>query len=207
MPEHLTSLAILATGLLTGLALIVAIGAQNAFVLRQGLRREHVWWVVAVCALSDVVLILAGTAGIGAVVDRAPALLDLVRWLGVAFLTIYGLSAFWRARRPEGLVPGGAGPRGRGGVLLRAAALTWLNPHVYLDTVILLGSTANQNGPTGRWVFATGAVIASLVWFSALGGGARHLGRFFSTPSAWRYLEIGVGVVMLLIAARLAFAY
>lgn len=193
------------TGFLTGLALILAIGAQNAFVLRQGLRREHVWGVVALCAVSDAVLILAGTAGIGAVIERAPVALDIVRWLGVAFLTAYGLSALWHARRPGTLNPTGSGATTRRGTLLRAAALTWLNPHVYLDTVILLGSTANQQGSTGRWVFGAAAAVASLVWFSLLGGGARYLSRWFTRPRAWRVLEVFVGVVMLAIAARLAF--
>lgn len=192
------------TGFASGLALIIAIGAQNAFVLRQGLRREHIWWVVAVCALSDAVLILAGTAGIGVIIERAPVALDIVRWLGVAFLTGYGLLALWRARNPEALDPATNAPQGRAGVLARALALTWLNPHVYLDTVVLLGSMANQQGPGGRWIFGGGAVVASLVWFSALGGGARYLSRWFTSPRAWRVLEIFVGTVMLLLALRLA---
>ena len=124
-------------GLLTGLSLIVAIGAQNAYVLRQGLRREHVGVVVAICSLSDLVLILAGVAGIGTIVERAPAALEVIRWLGVAFLTAYGLMSLWRARTPDALHAATAEPASRAQVAGRAVALTWLNPHVYLDTVLL----------------------------------------------------------------------
>ena len=123
-------------GLLTGLSLIVAIGAQNAYVLRQGLRREHVGVVVAICSLSDLVLIVAGVAGIGTIVERAPAALEVIRWLGVAFLTAYGLTSLWRARTPDALHAATAGTTSRAKVAGRAMALTWLNPHVYLDTEI-----------------------------------------------------------------------
>ena len=192
----------IAAGLLTGLSLIIAIGAQNAFVLRQGLRRSHVGLVVAICALSDVVLILAGVAGIGVVVDRAPWAIEVIRWLGVAFLTVYGISSLLRARRPQALAVGSDVVESRTGVVARAVALTWLNPHVYLDTVLLLGSLAN--GSEDRWAFAAGAVVGSLVWFTGLGYGARLASPLFAKPRAWQVLDVLIGVTMLLIAAGLA---
>jgi len=193
-----------AAGLLTGLSLIVAIGAQNAYVLRQGLLRSHVGAVVVLCALSDLVLITAGVSGIGAVVDHARWVLDVVRWLGVAFLVWYAAGSLRRARRPERLAAeaGGGAPRSR--ALGRAAALTWLNPHVYLDTVLLLGSIANTHGSGGRWWFAAGAGLASIVWFCGLGFGARLLAPLLARPRAWQVLDVVIAVVMLLVAARLA---
>ena len=139
------------TGLTTGLALIVAIGAQNAFVLRQGIRREHIGVVVAICAVSDAVLIALGTAGIGTIVERAPWLLDVLRWGGVAYLVWFAIGSFRSALRPEGLHAGDA-PRAvrLGSVALTTLSLTYLNPHVYLDTVLMLGNVANQHGELGR---------------------------------------------------------
>ena len=192
-------------GLLTGLSLIVAIGAQNAYVLRQGLRREHVGVVVAICSLSDLVLIVAGVAGIGTLVERAPAALEVIRWLGVAFLTAYGLMSLWRARTPDALHAATAGTAARAKVAGRAMALTWLNPHVYLDTVLLLGGIAATHGDPGRWWFAAGASLASLLWFGALGYGARRLHGVLSSPRAWQVLEVLIGLTMLTIAASLAF--
>lgn len=191
-------------GLLAGLTLIVAIGAQNAYVLRQGLRREHVGAVVAVCALSDVVLIIAGVAGIGVLVERAPTALVVVRWLGVAFLTTYGLMSLWRARNAEGLQAASAAQGTRRGVIARAAALTWLNPHVYLDTVLLLGGIAATHGPQGRWWFGAGACVASVLWFVGLGYGARRAHRLLSSARAWQVLEVLIGLTMLAIALHLA---
>ena len=191
-------------GLLTGLSLIVAIGAQNAYVLRQGLAREHVGLVVAICALSDVLLITAGVAGIGRIVEQAPWAIDVVRWFGVAFLTWYGVSSLLRARRAETLHAADRVTISRGGVAVRAFALTWLNPHVYLDTVLLLGTIANHHGPTGRWWFAVGACVGSVVWFSGLGFGARYASRWLSRPRAWQVLDVLIGVTMLLIALSLA---
>jgi L-lysine exporter family protein LysE/ArgO len=193
-----------AAGLLTGLSLIVAIGAQNAFVLRQGLRRSHVALVVAICALSDLVLILAGVAGIGVVVDRAPWAIEVVRWLGVAFLTVYGVSSLRRARKPQSLAVGEGVVEARRGVVAKAVALTWLNPHVYLDTVLLLGSIAGTHGDPGRWWFALGACVASLLWFAGLGYGARLAAPRLASPRAWQVLDVLIGVVMLAIAVRLA---
>jgi L-lysine exporter family protein LysE/ArgO len=201
-------------GLLTGLSLIVAIGAQNAFVLRQGLRRSHVGPIVTVCTLSDVVLIVAGVAGIGAVIQHAGWALEAVRWFGVAFLTWYGLSSAWRARRPSALSASpdhaadnaGAPPAvGLAATLRRITALTWLNPHVYLDTVVLLGSIANTHGPSGRWLFAVGAAVGSTLWFSGLGFGARFAAPLLTTARAWQVLDLLIAATMLAIAAKLAF--
>jgi L-lysine exporter family protein LysE/ArgO len=192
------------TGLIAGLALIVAIGAQNAYVLRQGLRREHVGVVVVVCAVSDVVLIAAGVAGIGVVVERAPAAVEVVRWLGVAFLTVYGLMSLNRARRAMTLHAAGNGTTTRAGVAVRAAALTWINPHVYLDTVVLLGSLAARHGSDGRWWFGAGAALGSLLWFTALGYGARRAHHLLASARAWQALDILIGLTMLTIAYSLA---
>ncbi len=191
-------------GLLTGLSLIIVIGAQNAYVLRQGLAREHVGLVVAICALSDVVLITAGVAGIGRIVERAPWALDVVRWLGVAFLVWYGVSSLLRARKAETLHAADHVTATRRGVAVRALALTWLNPHVYLDTVLLLGTIATNEGPTGRWWFAAGAGLGSIVWFTGLGFGARYASRWLSNRRAWQVLDVLIGLTMLAIAAKLA---
>jgi L-lysine exporter family protein LysE/ArgO len=191
-------------GLVTGLSLIVAIGAQNAYVLRQGLAREHVGVVVAICAISDAVLIVAGVAGIGTIVERAPTALTVVRWLGVAFLTWYGVSSLLRARRTESLHAAAGRTTSRGSAIARATALTWLNPHVYLDTLLLLGSVANHEGPSGRWWFALGACVASLLWFAGLGYGARLASRVLARPRAWQVLDLAIGLVMLAIAVMLA---
>jgi L-lysine exporter family protein LysE/ArgO len=192
----------LTTGLLTGLALIVAIGAQNAFVLRQGLARRHVGPVVAVCALSDLVLIVAGVAGIGTVVEEAPWVIDVVRWAGVAFLTWYGVSSLLRSRRPVALSAARGDDAALGPTVAKAVALTWLNPHVYLDTVLLLGSVATAD-PSPRW-FTLGACTASVLWFTSLGYGARLAHRRLSTPGSWQVLDVVIGVTMLAIAVRLA---
>ncbi|MGZ8738893.1 MAG: LysE/ArgO family amino acid transporter [Nocardioides sp.] len=194
----------LVAGLVTGLSLIIAIGAQNAFVLRQGLARAHVGVVVAICAVSDAVLITAGVAGIGTLVERAPWALTTVRWLGVAFLTWYGVRSLLRARRTESLRAETTGPGSRRTAIATAVALTWLNPHVYLDTVLLLGSIANQQGPDGRWWFAAGAVVGSLVWFTALGYGARRAHHLLASPRSWQVLDVLIGLTMLAIALKLA---
>jgi L-lysine exporter family protein LysE/ArgO len=192
-------------GLLTGLSLIVAIGAQNAFILRQGLRRAYVRPVVTVCLVSDFVLILAGVAGIGVIVQHAGWALQAVRWFGVAFLAWYGLSSAWRARRPaSSLSAARDAPGGRPAVVRRAVVLTWLNPHVYLDTVVLLGSIANAHGTSGRWWFALGACLASIVWFTGLGFGARFAAGLLATPRAWQVLDLLIAATMLGIAVKLA---
>jgi L-lysine exporter family protein LysE/ArgO len=200
-------------GFLTGGSLIVAIGAQNAYVLRQGLIRHHVTSVVVVCALSDAVLIGAGVGGIGAIVDRAGWVIDVVRWLGVAFLLWYAASSLRRAFQAESLHAGGAAAarsEPRRTVVGRAFALTWLNPHVYLDTVLLIGSiAATHSRPAihpldGRWSYGIGATVASIAWFSGLGFGARALAPVFSRPRAWQVLEVLIAGTMILIALKLA---
>ncbi|MDK1361533.1 LysE/ArgO family amino acid transporter [Arthrobacter sp. zg-Y1219] len=189
------------TGLLTGLGLIVAIGAQNAFVLRQGIRREHVAAVVVLCAASDAVLILAGTAGIGTLVDRFPQVLDILRWGGAVYLAWFAVRSFMSALKPSVLT--GQAPRSRGSVISTTLALTFLNPHVYLDTVVLLGSLANQYGEAARWIFAAGAVLGSILWFSGLGYGARALSGALSRPRTWQVLDLLIGIVMLALAVKL----
>ncbi|WP_338074753.1 LysE/ArgO family amino acid transporter [Kineococcus vitellinus] len=192
-----------ASGLGLGLSLIVAIGSQNAFVLRQGLRAQRVGVVVLVCVLSDVLLIAAGVAGAGAVVGAHPGVLDGVRLAGAAFLSAYGLLAARRALRPQALrAQEGAAPGSLAATVGTALALTWLNPHVYLDTVVLLGSIA-QGHPGRQWWFAAGAALASTAWFAALGYGAALLRPLFARPGAWRVLDAGIAVVMLALAASL----
>lgn len=193
----------LLAGLGSGLSLIVAIGAQNAFVLRQGIRREHVLGVVLLCALSDAVLIFAGVAGVGALVSTAPWVLVVARWAGAIFLLAYAALALKRAIRPAALMAGSGAGGSRSGALGTAVALTWLNPHVYLDTMVLLGTIANAQGDPGRWIFGTGAVLGSFLWFPLLGFGARMLAGFFARPASWRVLDCLVAAVMLLIAGGL----
>ena len=184
-------------GLLTGLSLIVAIGAQNAHVLRQGLSRSHVGLTVAICAVSDALLITAGVGGVGEVVFSQPAALTALRWLGAAYLVGYGLRSLWNVRRPQALAASAGSRRGRRAAAAAALALTYLNPHVYLDTVLMLGSIANQHGTPDRWWFASGAVLGSVVWFSSLGYGARVASPVLDRPSTWRVIDLGIGIVMI----------
>ncbi|GGZ00527.1 LysE/ArgO family amino acid transporter [Streptomyces poonensis] len=187
----------------TGLSLIVAIGAQNAFVLRQGIHRDAVLPVVGICALSDAVLIALGVGGVGAVVVAWPAALTVVGLVGGAFLLVYGALAARRVLRPAGALraePGSTTSRRR--AVLTCLALTWLNPHVYLDTVFLLGSIAADRGPL-RWTFGLGAALASLCWFAALGFGARLLGRYLARPGAWRVLDGLVAATMFVLGGTL----
>lgn len=186
----------LLSGFGLGFSLILAIGAQNAFVLRQGIRGEHVGVVVLVCVVSDALLILAGVAGFGALSEAAPIFETVLRWGGAVFLLSYGALAFWRAwRGNESLEVGKAGAQGVKAAVVTILALTWLNPHVYLDTVVLLGSVAAQFGEE-RWLFAGGSVFASTTFFLSLGYGARLLQPVFARPAAWRFLELSVGLLM-----------
>ena len=186
------------------LSLIVAIGAQNAFVLRQGLRREHVVPVLLFCALSDAVLIFLGIFGLGALLQVVPWLLGAIRWGGIAFLIAYGAFALRRALRPQALSAEAGGERSPlGATMLAIAAITWLNPHVYLDTVMLMGSVATTYDAQ-RWWFGAGAASASLVWFTALGLGARFLRPLFARPAAWRALDVVIAVIMWALALMLA---
>jgi L-lysine exporter family protein LysE/ArgO len=194
-------------GLSTGLALIIVIGAQNAYVLRLGIEGQNriILPVVLVCAVSDAVLIAAGVLGIGAIIHSVPVALVVIRVIGSGFLIVYGTFAARRAFRPKALEPSDAPAQ----VSLRAAiatmvALTWLNPHVYLDTVIFLGSVANQQGVDERWWWAGGAITGSFVWFFGLGFGARLLRPFFAQPRTWRILDAVIAVVMLFLGIRMA---
>ncbi|MEU7059490.1 LysE/ArgO family amino acid transporter [Streptomyces sp. NPDC046197] len=192
-----------ASGFGTGLSLIVAIGAQNAFVLRQGIRRDAVLAVVGICALSDAALIGLGVGGVGAVVVAWPGALTAVGLIGGAFLLCYGALAARRVFRPgAALRADGEAAGSRRRAVLSCLAMTWLNPHVYLDTVFLLGSLAADRGPL-RWTFGLGAALASLCWFAALGFGARLLGRVLSRPSAWRILDALIAATMVTLGATL----
>ncbi len=190
-------------GFSLGAGLIVAIGAQNAFVLRQGLVRRHVPALVLFCAASDALLIAAGAAGFGSLVASNPSLLTAVALGGAAFLFAYGLRAFASAARPRGLEAGAAEAMPLGRALATAAAFTFLNPHVYLDTVVLLGGIAGRHPPGERVWFTAGAMLASAAWFSALGFGARLLAPVFARPAAWRVLDAAIGAVMTALALSL----
>lgn len=191
------------TGATLGLTLIVAIGAQNAFVLRQGLRREHVGAIVAFCAIADALLMLAGVAGLAQVLGHRPALSAWLTASGALFLAAYGLRALWRAARPGALqAAAGTNALSLTQALAQTAAFTLLNPHVYLDTVLLVGSVGAQWGEA-RWWFAGGAALSSVLWFSALGYGARWLAPLFARPRAWQVLDGLIGIVMLGLAAML----
>jgi L-lysine exporter family protein LysE/ArgO len=191
-------------GFALSISLILVIGAQNAFVLRQGLRRSHVGPVVLVCCLSEGILIFAGVAGFGAVAERAPFALELMRWGGVAFLTVYGLRSLREAwTNTEALATTGGGEQSLRAALVTVLLFTWANPHVYLDTVGLIGAVAATYGE-GRWAFGAGALAASCLFFLVLGYGARVLAPVFARPSAWRVLDGIVGVTMLGLALKLA---
>ena len=193
----------LIVGFLASFALIAAIGAQNAFVLRQGIRREHVLPVVAMCTMSDIVLIAAGIAGVGALITAHPSAVTMARFGGATFLVGYGLLAAKRAYKPASLTPSEAAPARLTEVLVTCAALTFLNPHVYLDTVVLLGTLANEHRDQ-RWLFGIGAVTASAVWFVGLGFGARRLAGLFSTPNTWRLLDCLIAATMIGLGVSLA---
>jgi L-lysine exporter family protein LysE/ArgO len=195
-------LTVLVAGLAFGLSLIVAIGAQNAFVLRQGALGSYVGSVVVICTVSDVVLILAGVAGAGAALDGHPAAFTVARLGGAAALLAYAALAARRALHPGGLGPqSSAGGASRAAVIAACLAFTWLNPAVYLDTLVLLGSVAA--GTHGeRWAFAAGACLGSALWFTALGFGARRVGPWLRSPRAWRVLDGSVAVVMTATAVR-----
>lgn len=187
-----------------GAGLIVAIGAQNAHVLRMGLLRRHVALTVAACIACEVLLIAAGVAGIGTLVERHPLLMSMARWGGAAFLAWYGLRAWRSALVPQSLDPDMqvSMPTVRH-ALAAVLAVTLLNPHVYLDTVVLLGALGGRQGDCGKWWFAAGAMSAAALWFTLLGFGARLLSPWFARPVAWRLLDGMVGIVMLLLAAGL----
>jgi L-lysine exporter family protein LysE/ArgO len=191
-------------GFLTGLSLIIAIGAQNAFVIRQGLMRQHVLLIVAICAISDAALIFLGTGGLGTLIQSRPSLLEFIRWFGVSYLTWFGIRSLRSVFKDQALETGAGTTIDRSKVIATCLALTFLNPHVYLDTVILLGSVANQFDED-KWVFALGASLASIAWFSIIGFGARAASRFMSKPIFWKILDSTIAAIMFSIALTLAF--
>ena len=203
---NLTYLPPLTAGFLAGLALIIAIGSQNAFVLRQALRREHRLPITVICVLSDTLLILAGIAGLGALIGAHPALIQWTRYGGAAFLLFYAGLAARRAWQGEQLSVANDVGMTRLGAILACLAFTFLNPHVYLDTVILLGALASQHDEEiagGRWVFGVGAATASLVWFTALAYGASYLEPLFRKQLAWRVLDSAIALIMSALAIQL----
>ena len=192
-------------GLGLGAGLIIAIGSQNAHVLRMGLRRHHVGLTVLVCIMCEIVLISLGVAGVGSLVERSPVLLGFARWGGAAFLAWYGVRA-WRSAFSSHVMDTAPHPVALNArkALATVLAVTLLNPHVYLDTVVLLGAVGSQQGTEGKWWFALGAMTAAALWFTLLGFGARLLSPWFAKPVAWRLLDGVIGVVMLALAATLA---
>ncbi len=191
-------------GIGLGAGLIAAIGSQNAHVLRMGLRRQHVGITVLVCIVFEVLFVAAGVAGIGTAVERNPTLLAAARWGGAAFLAWYGLRA-WRAAFAQHALDATpyAAEMTMRQALATVLAVTLLNPHVYLDTVVLLGAISGQQGAHGKWWFALGAMSAASAWFMLLGFGARLLSPWFAKPSAWRVLDGVIGAVMLALATTL----
>jgi len=191
------------SGALLGASLIIAIGAQNAFILRQGLLRSHVFVLCLICALSDALLIAAGVAGLGTLVSQSPTLIVAVTLGGALFLASYAVLAFRRAWRPQAMQAAGGNGLSLKAAVATCLAFTFLNPHVYLHTVLLLGSlSAAYHGPA-RLAYGAGAAVASFVWFFGLGYGARLLQPVFAKPAAWRVLDVIIGVVMSLLALSL----
>ncbi len=190
-------------GLSLGLSLILAIGAQNAFVLRQGLRRSHVLAVVLTCAVSDALLIALGVTSFAAISARMPLFAPVLVWLGATFLVVYGALRFraaWIGGEQLGAAESGGGSLRA--AVLTCLGLTWLNPHVYLDTVIFVGSVSTDYGADAAW-FGAGATTASFAFFFVLGYGARVLAPIFARPVAWRVLDVIIGVVMWILAIKL----
>ena len=186
-------------GFLTGLSLIVAIGAQNAYVLRLGLARNHVGVAVVICAGADALLIAIGVGGLGAIVQAHGDVLTAIGLIGGAYLLWFAFRSFRSALHPDVLLPSQQEPQAVAAVAVAVLGLTFLNPHVYLDTILLVGTIGASFG-ADRWWFALGAAIASLVWFSGLGFGARLLSPLMARPVTWRILDAAIGVVMLTIA-------
>lgn len=227
-------MSITINGFLMGLSLIIAIGPQNALLLRQGMARVGVTAVVSICLVSDILLIFGGTAGVGVIVERAPIVLSALKWFGFFYLLYFAYTCFRDAWKPHGR-PAEPAPKSEptiaapephapasGGVAiaertkapaktrpswvqpaLAALAMTWLNPAAYLDALVMLGNLANQHGETGRWYFATGALLASVVWFPTIGYGAAKLAGPLSNPRIAKMVNIGIGLVMVGIALRL----
>jgi L-lysine exporter family protein LysE/ArgO len=192
------------SGFFTAISLIAAIGAQNAYVIRQSLTRKHVLLVVVICALADAILIIAGIAGLGALITSAPMLMEFIRWFGVLYLAWFGIKSVRSAFKKQSLDAGSAQSASRKQVVLSILGFTFLNPHVYLDTVILLGSIANQF-QSDRWWFGMGAMLSSVVWFFSIGYGAKAAAKYMAKPVFWQILDLVIAAVMFGIAAMLAF--
>ena len=192
------------SGLFAGLSLIIAIGAQNAFVIRQGLTRQHVFLVVAICTASDALLISLGAGGLGALIQAHSGVLEVVRWFGVVYLTWFGIKSLRAALASQVLNAASQPVLSGKKVVTTTLALTFLNPHVYLDTVILLGAIANQF-PGKTWYFAAGAMLGSLIWFTSIGYGAKAASKYMSKPIFWKVLDLLIAGVMFGVAAYLAF--
>lgn len=190
-------------GFFLGASLIIAIGAQNAFILRQGLLGQHVFVLCLICSLSDALLITVGVAGLGTLIAQSPVLITLVTVGGALFLYVYASKALRRAMRPDTLQAANEGKSDLKAAVLACLAFTFLNPHVYLDTVLLVGSLSSAYSGAGRWFYAAGASLASFVWFFGLGYGARLLQPFFASPRAWRVLDTVIAVVMAALASGL----
>jgi len=190
------------SGLFAGLSLIIAIGAQNAFVIRQGLTRQHVFLVVAICAASDALLISLGAGGLGALIQAHSGVLEFVRWFGVVYLTWFGIKSLRAALASQVLNAASQPVLSRKKVVTTTLALTFLNPHVYLDTVILLGAIANQF-PSKTWYFAAGAMLGSLIWFTSIGYGAKAASKYMSRPIFWKVLDLLIAGVMFGVATYL----
>ncbi|MEE9444373.1 MAG: LysE/ArgO family amino acid transporter [Cocleimonas sp.] len=197
-------MTIFLTGLLLGGSLIIAIGAQNAYVLKQGLLKSHVFLICLICALSDAILITIGTSGVGKIIEQYPNWLTAITWFGAAYLFAFGIMSFRAALNNETLrTASKETAQNTKTVITTVLALTFLNPHVYLDTVLLIGSIASPYNDSDRLNFTLGAVSASFIWFFSLGYGARFLTPLFSKPSAWKILNVMIGLVMWIIAYQL----
>jgi L-lysine exporter family protein LysE/ArgO len=191
-------------GFFTGLSLIIAIGAQNAFVIRQGLTRRYVFTVVAICTIIDASLIALGIGGLGAAIASLPWLLEVIRWFGVAYLTWFGIKSLISATKNQTMNAAGVESKSAGKVITTVLAMSLLNPHVYLDTVIFVGGVGNTFGDN-RWFFAYGAMLASLVWFTSIGYGAKAASRFMSKPVFWKVLDGIIAAIMFTLAITLVF--
>ena len=191
-------------GFFTGLSLIIAIGAQNAFVIRQGLTKRYVFTVVAICTIIDASLIALGIGGLGAAIAGLPWLLEVIRWFGVAYLSWFGIKSLISATKNQTMDASGVESKSAGKVITTVLAMSLLNPHVYLDTVIFVGGVGNTFGEN-RWLFAYGAMLASLVWFTSIGYGAKAASRFMSKPVFWKVLDGLIAVIMFTLAITLVF--
>ncbi len=200
----MVGIGIWVTGFVASFTLVAMIGAQNTMVMRQGIRRDHVGLVVLVCILSEIVLITSGTAGVGVIAAHHPVVMEVLAWVGAAYLLYYAAMSFRSAARPKAMVVTGAGSART--VVLTVLGATFLNPQTYLDTVVLLGNLANHFGDPARWVFTAGALSASALWFVLLGFGARALSGPLGRPRTWRWIDTGVGVLMVGLAGRLVLA-